>query len=261
MIWRETVQSLQDSQDDSLWLISHASYLVRTGGLLWAVDPRLSVDMHLQADDTLAQDLNALRVAMITHLHPDHYDKPLIRTLAAADIHWIFPAFMPPSEQHEWQEILPLCSFLHAGEEICVRGLKVQAFESVHYDYFKGERCGVEEIGYCVAVEGKTFLFPGDVRNYDCLPEIQKGADEFFAHIWLGREAALSPTPEMTERFCRYFASAKAQRMWLGHLNDMSRMETDRWTEAHAQLLKDGIQKKAPEMEIRVPEHGKQYLL
>ena len=261
MNWREMMDSFRNAQGDAVMLISHASYLFKTSGVFWAVDPRLNRDLHIQAEEGLAADFKGLQVAMVTHLHGDHYDKALIERLASQDIHWIFPHFMPAEVREEWKKKLRCCSFLAPGDEISLERLRIRAFESIHYDYFQGKRCGVEENGYRVEAGGKVFLFPGDVRNYEMLPDIQKGADEFFTHVWLGREAALSPKEEMAESFCRYFAGANAGRMWLGHLNDMDRAPIDRWTPAHAQLVKEGIQKRAPDMDIQIPEHGKVYCL
>lgn len=261
MIWKETADSVAKTQENAFWLISHASYLLKIDGLLWGVDLRLSRETHQQADNTLAKDLKDLQVALVTHLHADHYDPALIERLAPLDIHWIFPAFMPDDQQKAWRQKLPHCTFMKAGEKIALRGLKVHAFESIHYDYFKGERCGVEEIGYMVEAGGQVYMFPGDVRNYDALPEIQKGADEFFAHVWLGREAALAPDPQIVAAYCDYLASTKAKRIWLGHLNDMSRSDADRWTEIHAQMVKAGVQKRAPSILVEAPEHGKKNLL
>lgn len=256
MIWQEMIRALQHSPGDALLLISHASYLLRTGGIFWAVDPRLSGEMHRQADDTLCRDLKGLQVAMITHLHADHYDQALIERLAPLDIHWLFPGFMPDALKAKWRERLPRCSFLAPGDEISLAGLGIRAFESIHYDYFRGERCGVEEIGYRVTAGGKTFLFPGDVRDYDRLPDLQKNADEFFAHVWLGREAALAPDPGMIRAYCRYLAASGAGRIWLAHLNDHDRTDADRWTERHARMILEGIAQLSPGMTVNIPPHG-----
>lgn len=261
MIWTDVIKSVRDCRENAFWLISHASYLMKTDGILWGVDLRLNGENHRQADDTLYEFLKDLKVAMLTHLHPDHYDPALIECLAHADIHWIFPAFMPDDQKKAWLKKLGHCTFMKAGDEKTVRGLKIQAFETIHRDYFKGECFGVDEIGYRVEVSGRTYVFPGDVRNYEAVPEILKGADEFFSHVWLGREAALSYDQRMLEAYLDYLACAKAKRIWLGHLNDMDRTDIDRWTDDHARAVKKGVLMRIPEAIVEIPEHGKKNVL
>lgn len=257
MNWQEVVQSIAThSGSDAFWLICHASYLMHTNHLLWGVDLRLNDEMHAEADQTIAKDLSGLRVAMTTHLHSDHYDTRLIQLLSEADIHWIFPAFTPPDEQARLKTLLPSCSFVQAGDTLNIRGLQIEVFPSNHYDVFHGERIGVPEIGYRVTSGNRRYLFPGDIRTYTSFPAELRQADELFAHVWLGRQAALSPAGDMIDAFCRFFLSAHASRIWLGHLNDTDRLPNDRWTDEHAQTITARMHQLSPGQCIRTPDRG-----
>ncbi len=258
MNWRQTIRSIQENKQDAFYLISHASYILRTGGMLWAVDPRLTLENHSAADDSLSADLAGLQAVLLTHLHVDHYDEKLINTLAFNDILWLFPAFMPSEQQETWKSRLKNCLFVKPGDRIRACGLDIRVSDSIHYDIFEGKKVGVPEIGYRVTVCSRTLAFPGDIRSYGTFPEEQKNADELFAHVWLGRQAALHPRQEMIEAFSRYFADSKARRIWLTHLNDMHRPPADRWTVTHAECVREKMLQIVPGLSVEIPEPGEE---
>ena len=259
MNWKQTISSIGQEGQDAFCLISHASYLVRTDGVLWAVDPRLRPEYHQMADAALPSDLAALQAVFLTHLHPDHYDERWIELLSSNDILWVFPAFMPPETQKKWRGKLPRCLFVAAGDVVCLGGMTVRVFDSIHFDVFQGKKVGVPEIGYEAFTPRRTLLFPGDVRNYEYFPDARKKADELFSHVWLGRQAALAPSEKMIEAFCRYFVSSKAKRLWLTHLEDPDRDPCDRWTRVHAERARARMLQIAPDLSIEIPVLGQVY--
>ena len=250
---RQTMNALRQEHRDAFCLISHASYILCTSGILWAVDPRLSLEGHQAMDDSISADLASLRVALVTHLHPDHYDEHLIDSLSRNDTLWIFPAFMPQELQKKWLLRLPRCVFVRPGDTIESDGLTIQVFESIHYDLFEGKKVGVPENGYSVQTPHRSLLFPGDIRDFSLFPETQKNADELFAHVWLGRQAALHPREDLIDSFCRYFASAQAKRIWLAHLNDTDRPPCDRWTNGHAEFVRGRMLRMSPGLSVEIP--------
>ena len=258
--WKKCIASFREAREDCFTLISHASYLFRTNGVCWALDPRLDDDMHLQADDMLPEAFGEVRFALLTHLHGDHYDKKLIQSLSGLDITWVFPDFLPPEEQDFVKEYCAKRVFVHAGQELTLCGVTVRVFESNHSDVFEGKLYSVPEYGYAVCAGKTRLLFPGDVRDYgDRLPGFT-GAD-VFGHIWLGRKAALTYTSEMLAYFCDFLLSCAPRRVILAHLYDWNRSEKSMWTEDHAQAVRQIIAKKQPGLPVLSPAHGQTVLL
>jgi hypothetical protein len=72
------------------------------------------------------------------------------------------------------------------------------------------------------------------VRNYNprLIPDFGP-LDGVFAHLWLGRGAALLAEPPQMEAFCNFFASLPARRLVVTHLYELGRQAEDYWDERH----------------------------
>ena len=255
MDWLSVSRSIQTEKVDSLWLICHASYIIRTANTLWAVDPVLQADVHKVADDTLYDTLSGLSFVLITHLHPDHFDPVLMEKLKGSSILWVLPDFMPEDIRKRILPLLGRYRFVHADEKLQLGDATITVFESCHSDVFEGKLYEVPEYGYRVHIGGRSFLFPVDVRNYT--PQGNHApVDELFLHVWLGRKKALNPEIEMINNCARYFLHFKPQRVWLSHLYDYTRTAESMWTNTHATMLSEVMHASAPEVSICVPEHG-----
>ena len=69
-----------------------ANYLLRTGGLHWAIDPvRLSHRLRGAPDIEARKDLPPLSLVVLTHRHEDHLDLELIHSLRELPITWVVP--------------------------------------------------------------------------------------------------------------------------------------------------------------------------
>jgi hypothetical protein len=114
----------------------------------------------------------------------------------------------------------------------------------------QGNLKGVPALGYLVECNGRRWLFPGDTRNYDAaqLP-VFSGLDVVFAHLWLGRGAALADPPPLIDSFCRFFLDAGARQVIITHLNELARDANDFWEEAHIDLVFN----KFKEMRANIP--------
>ncbi len=258
--WARIKTALAEGGADAFWLLHHASYLMRTSGALWLVDPVLDEAEHDLADGDLPNVLRDTQAVFITHLHADHYDPRFLSAIRGTGALVVLPSFLTEEQRRKAQESFGNVRFVEPGEEIAMKGLRAEPFVSLHKDMFQGVWHGLEEYGYRIVCGGRSFLFPGDVRSYDSAPPLP-GADELFAHVWMGRRNALTVTRDDVERFCRYFAASGARRIWLAHLYDYGRDPADMWTEEHARLAQEGLRLRLPEAEIRVPDHGAMMLL
>src|SRR5512146_2738091 len=82
----------QPGATDGAWLMYSANYLLRTGGVRWAIDPlRLERRLPGAPAQDYARDLAGLSFVVLTHRHSDHLDIPLLRSLRHLPLSWIIP--------------------------------------------------------------------------------------------------------------------------------------------------------------------------
>ena len=132
------------------------------------------------------------------------------RTVTAA--WWVVPEVILPLVQR--QAGLPAKQILVPKplQPIELHGLRITPFDALHWedapDYPDGRR-GVPATGYLIELGGKRWLFPGDTRTYNVtqLPHFRP-LDVLFAHLWLGRGAALQSHPPLLELFWRFSPGA-----------------------------------------------------
>ena len=217
----DAYRRLQNHEGDAFCLISHASYLFKTGGALWAVDPAHQVYR--------VPTLEGLSFVLVTHEHPDHYQSEVLARLAASGTRILAPGFLPGIEA------VPGVTTVVPGDDISLFGHRVRVLPGQHYD--EGTDIGVEEVSYWVDAPGLSVALPGDVRDYS-RPFPLRGPDWLMAHVWLGRGNALNlPCEPWRSDAARYFRDIAARHTLLAHLNDETRALIDRWTEEHACLL------------------------
>src|SRR5512142_2999269 len=95
-LWSKMIAGwMQDAADDRAWLMSSASYLFRTHGLRWAIDPvRLSQRLAEAPAVDYVRDLSTLSFVLLTHRHADHLDLGLLKSLKHLPILWVIPEAM-----------------------------------------------------------------------------------------------------------------------------------------------------------------------
>ena len=212
---------LKELPGNGFTLIAHASYLFKTGGVLWAVDPA-----HQEYD---LPPLPGLAFALVTHEHGDHYQPRSLSALAGAGSRIVAPPFLPGIE------VVPGAEYIRPGERATLFGHAIRAFPGSHYD--AGTTVGVPEVCYWVDAPSLSIALPGDVRDYS-FPYPLRRPDWLMAHVWLGRGNALNPPCEpWRSQAAAFFRGIGAKHTLLAHLNDLTRAPEDRWTEAHAALL------------------------
>lgn len=235
-LWRRITQEWQQpGPDDRAWLTYSANYLLRTGGVRWAIDPlRLSWRVSAAAP-VAACDLAGAAFVLLTHRHADHLDLDLLAALAAFPIYWVTPPALLETVQRAGlrrERILtPVC-----GQPLLLNGVRITPFDGLHWEAGPdGDRRGVPATGYLAEFGGRRWLFPGDTRCYDPAGLPDFGAlDGVFAHVWLGRGAALDEPPPLLDDFCRFCLALKPRRIVLAHLYEFGRDASDFWDATHA---------------------------
>jgi beta-lactamase family protein len=243
--------------DDAVWLMYSANYLFNTRGLMWAVDPVFLGNRAPEAHTPNAgEDLAGLDFALLTHAHIDHVDMSLWAQLKGSRCHWVVPEYMVDvftgdagMGDCDWSVAVP-------GEEIAVRGARIVPFVGPHHEHrATGETTHVDSTGYLVETDGGSYLFPGDVRTYDpaCLSPF-KDVSAVFAHVFLGRSAALADEPPLLDAFVDFYVRCRPKKIALTHLFELGREPADCWIESHAEVVADAFRAADAGIEVLIPD-------
>jgi L-ascorbate metabolism protein UlaG (beta-lactamase superfamily) len=265
-LWKKMIMEWKSpGSEDRAWLMYSANYLFRTQGVRWALDPlRLSNRLPSAPEMDVARDLADLDFVLLTHRHKDHLDLGLLRLLKNLPILWIIPETVLPLVQQGCllpkQVLVP-----KSGQSFELHGLRITPFEGLHWELapdFPDGRRGVPAIGYLVEQGGRRWLFPGDTRTFDpaTLPAFGP-LDVLFAHLWLGRSAALQSQPPLLEHFCRFCLALQPRRIILTHLEEWGRLASEFWDAEHAGQLISVIKKQAPFLPVEAACTGDSILL
>lgn len=240
---------------DCAWLMYSANYLLRTGGKRWAIDP---LWMGSRAPGIppvdLRESFSGISYIVLTHAHRDHLDLDLLASLRELPILWIVPRPVLEIVQSRLhlpdEKIWVTCAL----QPIELDGLRLTPFDGLHWERGAGPNGtdrGIPATGYLAEFSGKRWLFPGDTRRYEAslLPEFEQ-VDGVFAHLWLGRAKALTPSLGMVELFCRFFTGLKARRIVVTHLDEFGRGVENCWGLGHYRLVEERFREMAPDVPI-----------
>jgi len=244
-------------RDDAVWLMYSANYLFNTGGLKWAVDPVLLSNRVPEAPLLDAsRDLSELDFVLLTHAHVDHVDVVLWAQLRESSCHWIVPEHMAEfftddaaMTDCDWSVAVP-------GRELAVAGARITPFAAPHYERrATGETSGVDSTGYCVETASGSYLLPGDIRTYDpaCLRPFSDVC-AVFAHVFLGRSAAVADEPPLLDAFVDFYLSCRPKKIVLSHLYELGRGPEDCWLDSHARTAANAFKAVDNDVEISIPE-------
>jgi len=267
VLWNKLITEWKSpGSEDRAWLMYSANYLFRTQGVRWGIDP-LTLKRRLPQASAMdvARDLKDLDFVLLTHRHEDHLDLGLLSALRRLPIRWVVPEAILPQVQE--QAGLPAKHILVPKplQPIDLHGLRIIPFDGLHWqdapDYPDGRR-GVPAMGYLVEQDGKRWLFPGDTRTYDPanLPPFGP-VDVLFAHLWLGRAAALQSPPPLLELFCRFCLALQPRRIILTHLEEWGRAAPYFWDVDHAEQVVSSLKKYAPPLPVDAACTGDEILL
>jgi len=254
--WQQiTAEWRADDPEDRTWLMYSANYLLRTGGVRWAIDPfTLNARLPHAPRVNAAESLRPLSFVLLTHRHADHLDLALIHELRDVPVRWVVPDFLvaPVEEAGVPRARLMVPKML---EPVQIDGVTITPFPGLHWEYDAsgtGEPLrGVPAVGYLAVFGQKRWLFPGDTRCYDAaqLPNFGP-VDAVFAHLWLGRGCALMDRPPLLDAFCRFFLSLQPRQIVVTHLNELGRAPEDYWDERHYALVREQFQQLAPHLPV-----------
>ena len=260
--WTSTVAewSGEGVSADRFWLVGAANYLLRTGGVHWAIDLSFkNAGIFEKLKPSLASDLGCLDFILVTHAHRDHFDPDTVRQLRDLSTRWVIPDSMMDTATVEMGLPMDRIVVVSAGDKLSVEGIAIEAFEGLHWD-IPGES-GIDSLVYLIDTGARRILFPGDVRNYEVgrIPDFS-GVDSLFAHVWLGRDNALNPFPAVyLEKFAAFVASIKARTTYLAHMYETDRKPEHLWTYAHAGMIMDSLAALAPDMSVEIPQKWRGY--
>ena len=119
-----------------------------------------------------------------------------------------------------------------------VASATITPFAAPHYEHLStGGINHVQETGYLVTTPGGSYLLPGDIRTYDTAT-LAPFADvtAIFAHVFLGRSAALAWNPPLLDAFVDFTLSCHPQKVLLTHLYEFGREPEDCWRTWHAKI-------------------------
>lgn len=151
----------------AVW-VGHATVLLRIGNRTVLTDPNLAGALLIVPRETpaslRASDLPRVDVAVISHMHLDHFDAPTVRKLGP-DAVVVFPdGGQAYADEIAQRRKLPLKTW----ESVEVRGLTITAVPARH----QGGRYGIDALwnhaatGYVIEGFGRRVYFAGDT-GYD----------------------------------------------------------------------------------------------
>ena len=254
VLWSKMIAewNMPDPQD-RVWLTYSANYLFRTRDIRWAIDP-LTLNWRIKETPLVdvAHDLNGLSFALLTHAHKDHLDLDLLSALRHLPVTWIVPEFIL-SKVIEQAGLSPKNIIVPSAlAPIELNGIRILPFDGLHWETTADSNPkGVPGMGYLIECDGRRWLFPGDTRTFNAsqLPALDP-VDVLFAHLWLGRSAALMDERPLLDAFCRFALDLCPHRLILTHLNEFERDANDFWDSSHAQSVSSKLKEINPGISV-----------
>ncbi len=245
--WQTMIDAWQAPvHTDQVWLMYAANYLFNTRGVRWAFDPlrpnRLLNDLpHPVPLDPLKK----LAFVLLTHQHSDHYDPVLLNALRDSPVDLVVPESMLDAVVRDVNPRPGKIVIARPGRTLTLHGISITPFTSPHIS--------LPSTGYLVTVNQRSFLFPGDVREYhDTTLHPFAPVDTIFAHLWLGRHGAGLKQSPFLKPFCDFVLGSDPCAVVLTHLYEFSRKPTDLWHERHVAAVRDRCTRSG----IRIPIHA-----
>ena len=216
--------------DCGLGVIGPAMYIAKFGNTKLAIDPSFW-DFPISDADKKAvlAVITECDGVIVTHNHADHYDAELLD-----EIPMQIPVFVPDFTDYKRENVINTTD----GFSVNIKDVRIEFFESAHS---LGTNI-VPEYGFTVSHNGKNYVFPADVRDYEKPHKNFCDVEVLVAHLWLGKMNALNIyNNEYADLFCDFVNSFGAKRILIGHLFDIRRTILDMWSSVHCDIIKDKI--------------------
>ncbi len=253
-VWSRIINEWRADARDAVWLMYSANYLLFTAGVRWAVDPVSLLNRTGGGEPfDFACDLAGLELVVLTHAHSDHLDFRLLSAIRALPATWVIPDFLQEKVVQQTGLAPERILTPQSGVPVAFGGLRLTPFPSLHYH----PEGGVPEMGFLAEFNGRRWLFPGDIRTYDAkqLPAFGR-LDGVFAHLWLGKSAALTDPPPLLEEFCRFYTILQPRQILITHLDELGREPEDFWTLGHYRRAAGRLSGIAPEIRVSSARTG-----
>ena len=151
----------------AVW-VGHATVLIRIGNRTVLTDPNLAGAILVVPRETPAslepRELPPIDVAILSHMHLDHFDAPTLRRLGPRPL-VVYPK---GGEAYDDEILQPRKRSLSPWESVETAGLRITAVPARH----QGGRYGIDSLwnhaytGYVIEGAGRRVFFAGDT-GYD----------------------------------------------------------------------------------------------
>jgi L-ascorbate metabolism protein UlaG (beta-lactamase superfamily) len=166
-----------------LTFLGHSTVLIELAGLRILTDPVLfdRIGPLRRVATSVAADLHArIDVALVSHLHLDHFDVPSLRLLGRA-VRVIVPAGAGP--------LLGRLGFANASElrpgEAVQSGLvAITATPAVHGGFRPPFGPRAAAVGYLIEAAGERIYFAGDTDLFDGMADLGPDLDVALLPVW-----------------------------------------------------------------------------
>lgn len=258
-LWVKTLGDFSRRTADGFALAGPTCWFFRTAGMRWAMDPayRPPEGDGRCVYERIAEAFPPLDFLILTHRHRDHLDPTLLEIAAKRNIEIILPAEILSGVLEKCPH-LPESAFtaLEYGSRLTRGKLEISVFPGFHSNARRTVPCGM----FRVKMPGRSWLFPGDVRDYS-RPLPESHPDLLFANIWLGAHMATSEEFPLLDDFCRFFGRAGGKRIVFAHLCETARVPDSYWNSRHADIILRRMRELYPGIECSVPRPGVWYEL
>ena len=225
-----------DASDNCFALIGHAAYVIKLSGVRIAVDCSTRILPVSDSVKSYIRDwLSEFDAIIVTHSHSDHYDRDLISSLPRS-VKKIIPDFLPLDTEGRVT--------VSEDSSVSLGNLRIRFFGGAHF--FMGN--GVDEYGFVIEWNGKSYVFPVDARNYSHEYPHFDNVSCVFTHLWLGRSLATKPYEQYTDAFCRFAKSFGARKIYVAHLDEVSRNIENMWSKIHLDKIRESTDAAAPKI-------------
>lgn len=262
-IWFDSSTSvLSEPHGMHFGLMHSSSYFFSDNGYRFAVDIAFRNARFLSdAPARMHDKLKNLDLFIVTHGHRDHFEESTARALSDTDIKWLIPDFLLDMAADFG---IKKENTIVIGENETVKAgpLSVTAFAGRHYR--AGTDKGVPEYGYYIKSDnGVSLVLPADVRDLslDSMPDIPK-ADYCFANVWLKDYQCMNEIDDgVVTAFAKFMLSFSDKNIFITHINEDGRRNTEMWRNYHAGLISARIGEISPETSVLTPQNGEIFSL
>lgn len=166
----EIDQPAADARTITLWQMYNAGVILRQGGVVFGVDviPMLRTYGWAEPEGLTERIADRLDFLLVTHHHPDHYDRALVRACLDRDK----PVALPEHLATEWPG-RPTLRAISGGWATTWRDIRITARNAFHV--WRDSMADVPLVYYELTLPGEyTLLFSGDAdytKAFEKTPE------------------------------------------------------------------------------------------